>query len=143
MLLRTVDLKVLIHPVHGPVAGIQLFFAAASELLQFMNQIFLAVASNDKVNGRVFLKFLPSDLRVTSHGHYDCVRIHFLRLMQHLPRFPVRNIGYGACIDHIHIRAGFERHNIISGLLQHLLHRLQLVGIYLAPQIMKSRLFSS
>ena len=59
------------------------------------------------------------------------------RAPDHLPGFAVCNIGDRTCIDNIDICPFFKWHDLISILLQKLLHSLCLICIYFAAQIME------
>ena len=114
--------------------------AASCEIpFQLLHQIALSVAPDNQVYGRVLLQLLSPHLGITAHGNDNRIRIHAARLVKHLAGFPVRNICHRAGIDHIDIRSRLERNNTVTGVLQRLLHGLQLIRIHLASQIVKCR----
>ena len=114
--------------------------AAPCEIpFQLLHQIALSVTPDNQVYGRILLQLLSPHLGITTHGNDNRIRIHAARLVKHLAGFPVRNICHRAGIDHIDIRSRLERNNTVTGVLQRLLHGLQLIRIHLASQIVKCR----
>ena len=104
--------------------------------IQNLNQIFLFIISDNDINTLVNFSACFFCLHIASSCNYNCIRIHLFCTMEHLTGLSVRHVSHCACIDNIHIRAFFKRHNLISIFFQKLLHRFRLICIYFTSQIM-------
>ena len=116
-------------------------FLHGTAFIMFQNtdQIFFAVISDNNVDCRVFFQLSSCCLHITSGCHHDRMRIHFLCFVQHLSGLAVCHIRHRTGVDHINIRPRCKRHNLIPCFFQKLLHRLRLICIYLASQIVECR----
>ena len=108
----------------------KIFFQKADQILFF-------IIPDYNIYILIQLTHIRLRLHITA-GRYDhCIRILFSGTMDHLSGLAVRHIGHGACIDHIDIRILRKRHDLISRLLQNLLHGFRLICIHFTTQIMQ------
>ena len=99
------------------------------------------IVSQDNINTRICIFSGILRLYIAACRHYYRIRIHLPGPVEHLPGFPVRDIGHSTGIDDVNIRPFPEGNDLISGLFQHFLHGLCFIGIYLASQIVQCRFF--
>ena len=105
------------------------------------DQILFPVVPEDNVNAGIDFLLFCLRLDIAPRRDHNSVRIHLARPVEHLARFPVRDIGHSTCIYNIDIRALSERDDLISSLFQHLLHCFCLICIYLASKVVQRRFF--
>ena len=130
------DLHLLIFFLMVDIKQLFFYFMLSIVILvQNRDQVFLFIISNYDVHTRVDI--FSSCLHITACRHNYRIRVHFPCFMKHLPGFAVCNIGNCTCIDNIDICPFFKWHDLISILLQKLLHSLCLICIYFAAQIME------
>ena len=142
MLFRPVDLQLLIFPHLPDIHCMQASLPCCLILFQNFQQIFLPVIADNQIHRRVLLQLLSLFLGIAAHRSHYCPGVQLLCPVQHLPGFPVRDIRHCAGVDNIQIRSRFKGNDFISVFFQYLLHSLQLIGIYLAAQIVQRRLFA-
>ena len=111
------------------------FFYFSKMLIQDCDEIFLFIIADDNVNA--VIRFRALRLHITTRSYDYCIRIHFSGSVEHLSGFAVSHVGNRTGIDHIHICALCKRHDLITVLLQHLLHCLGFISIHLASKVMK------
>ena len=97
----------------------------------------LAVIAHDDIHRLVLQQRFSGRLRVAACGDHDRFRIHRLRPVEHLARFPVRDIGDRTGIDHINIGPFRKRNRFIAAADQLCHHGFCLIAVHLAAQIMK------
>ena len=78
---------------------------------------------------------------ITAAGHDNRIGIHLFRFVQHLPRFPVRNVRHGTRIDNVNIRSRCKRHDLVPSVFEELLDGFQLICVHFTPKIMQSYRF--
>ena len=107
-----------------------LFFVLALIFLQHLYNLFFLIIAKNQIHSFVFIQFSLICLHIAPCCHHNGIRIHFFCFMQHLPGFSVCNIRHRTCIDQIYICSRFKRHNLVTGLLQKLLHGFYFIGIH-------------
>ena len=63
------------------------------------------------------------------------------RFVQHLPRFPVRNVRHSTRIDNVNIRSRCKRHDLVPSVFEELLDGFQLICVHFTSKIMQSYRF--
>ena len=111
------------------------------KVFQNIHKIFLLIISDDQINRRILFEFFPSRLHITAAGHDNRIGIHLFRFVQHLPRFPVRNVRHGTRIDNVNIRSRCKRHDLVPSVFEELLDGFQLICVHFTPKIMQSYRF--
>ena len=111
------------------------------KVFQNIHKIFLLIISDDQINRRILFEFFPSRLHITAAGHDNRIGIHLFRFVQHLPRFPVRNVRHGTRINNVNIRSRCKRHDLVPSVFEELLDGFQLICVHFTPKIMQSYRF--
>ena len=111
------------------------------KVFQNIHKIFLLIISDDQINRRILFEFFPSRLHITAAGHDNRIGIHLFRFVQHLPRFPVRNVRHGTRIDNVNIRSRCKRHDLVPSVFEELLDGFQLICVHFTSKIMQSYRF--
>ena len=136
MLRRPADKQIFI--LTGMVHIYDIFFPLTLLIfLKNLHQISFFIISDHQINRIVRFQLFFCRLYIASHRCYHCLRIHLFCLMQHLSGLAVSDIRNRTGIDYVNIRSRLKRNNLVSCLFQHLLHRLCLICVYFAPQVMQ------
>ena len=72
-----------------------------------LNQLYhpaFSGVSDKNINALILFQLHLLSFHIAAGGNDDGLRIPLLGLMNHLPGFPVRNIGYGAGINQVNVR---------------------------------------
>ena len=101
------------------------------------NQLMLFIVPDHDVDRLIHEGLRLLGLHIAPGSHNDRIRILLLRPVQHLSGFAVRHVGHRTGIDDVDIRILRERHDLISRLLQNLLHGFRLICIHFTTQIMQ------
>ena len=104
--------------------------------LQNRQQILFAVVPNQEIYGAVLPKLGLRRLHIAARRHHQGLRVLLFRPVKHLPGFPVCDVRHRTGIYDIDVRLLLKGNNLITGLLQQLLHGLRFVCVYLASKIM-------
>ena len=111
-------------------------FLLGLKFLQNLDNIFFSVISYYNINRLVCLTYFLRSLHIAARRHHNGIWIPFFCPMQHLAGLSIRNIGDSTVVDNIAISLFRKWTDRIAALSQPLLHRLCLICIYLAAQIM-------
>ena len=96
-----------IYDIHGGLPFLQIFF-------QNGDNFFLTVIADGQVNGFILPDRLFPGLYITAHRHHHCLWVTPPGTVQHLPAFPVCNIGYRTRIYNIDIGCFIKWYNFVS-----------------------------